>query len=335
MSQTLQSSDYQKLLETVSRLFTDAQIQTKKTINQILIQTYWQIGRQIVVVEQDNDLRAEYGEKLIERLSKDLTKRHGEGFSERNIQRMRLFFLAFKIPPTSAELEWSHCYILSSIKDSKKRKFYLKQTIKHDWPVRKLEDVIHKDKVVTESLALPEPAKGRAVPAKSVVKIPALKAVKGAFFTYEIIEPATFKPKPGCAVVDFGFDCWEEIDLKATPLTIKKKMDYTYEALIEKVIDGDTLWVHFILADTGRWKLSRQKIRLNGIDAPEMDTQKGQAAKAFVQKALKGCERVVIRTSKSDKYDRYLADLWFIRSGEEKFLNQELLINGLAEVWKV
>ena len=51
---------------------------------------------------------------------------------------------------------------------------------------------------------------------------------------------------------------------------------------------------------------------------------------AFVQKMLKGVETLTIVTSKSDKYDRYLADVWV---GEE-YLNQKLLDEGLAGVWE-
>ena len=57
----------------------------------------------------------------------------------------------------------------------------------------------------------------------------------------------------------------------------------------------------------------------------------GKRAKAFVEKALKGVEYIIVRSSKSDKYDRYL-DIFYGK--EEMFLNQELLDNNLAVGYK-
>jgi predicted nuclease of restriction endonuclease-like (RecB) superfamily len=59
--------------------------------------TYWEIGRRIVEYEQGGKARAEYGEALLERLSADLTRGFGRGFGVDNLQRFRLFYLAY--PP--------------------------------------------------------------------------------------------------------------------------------------------------------------------------------------------------------------------------------------------
>jgi predicted nuclease of restriction endonuclease-like (RecB) superfamily len=60
--------------------------------------TYWEVGRRIVEFEQGGSERAEYGMKLVERLSADLTKRFSRGFGQRNVECMRLFYLAFPSP---------------------------------------------------------------------------------------------------------------------------------------------------------------------------------------------------------------------------------------------
>ena len=66
--------------------------------------TYWEIGRRIVECEQDGEDRAEYGKRIVELLSNDLTKRFGRGFSSRNLWYMKDFFLSWKILQTpSAE----------------------------------------------------------------------------------------------------------------------------------------------------------------------------------------------------------------------------------------
>ena len=56
-----------------------------------------------------------------------------------------------------------------------------------------------------------------------------------------------------------------------------------------------------------------------------------EAAKRCVEAVVNETEGVTITTSKADKYDRYLADVFLHRrSGEEVFLNNALLENGHA-----
>lgn len=62
--------------------------------------SYWEVGRRIVEAEQKGRRRAGYGEQLIERLSFDLTRQFGRGFSRQNLQQMRSFFLAWPIRQT-------------------------------------------------------------------------------------------------------------------------------------------------------------------------------------------------------------------------------------------
>ena len=55
--------------------------------------------------EQRGKARAEYGEELLKRLGEDLSARLGRGFSERNLLKMRTFYLGWEILPTpSAKL---------------------------------------------------------------------------------------------------------------------------------------------------------------------------------------------------------------------------------------
>jgi len=111
-----------------------------KEVNNILIQTYWEIGRIIVEDEQGNSDRAEYGKQLITDLSKRLTKEYGKGFSRSNLQNMRNFYLSYPICQTlSGKLSWSHYCELLSISDEKKRSFYEKETVSANWSVRELK----------------------------------------------------------------------------------------------------------------------------------------------------------------------------------------------------
>ena len=79
------------------------------------------------------------------------------------------------------------------------------------------------------------------------------------------------------------------------------------------------------------YRLLVEKFRLRGIDCPEMNTAEGKAAKRFVDRLMSDAEEITVATSKVDKYDRYLADVYLrLRSGKEVFLNNALLENGHA-----
>jgi len=110
---------------------------------------------------------------------------------------------------------------------------------------------------------------------------------------------------------------------------------HNYAAEVQRVIDGDTLEVRIDLGfDTWR----AEKIRLRGVDAPELRTPAGKRARKFVGKELAGVKRVVVRTYKTDVYARYVGDVFYSRSSDDKdeifargsFLNQELLDAGMA-----
>lgn len=87
----------------------------------------------------END-RAEYGKKLLQYLSEQLTKEFGKGFTVINLKYMRQFYRAFPIRHTLCDkLSWSHYRLLMRIEDEKARKFYLDESVKSGWSVRQIE----------------------------------------------------------------------------------------------------------------------------------------------------------------------------------------------------
>lgn len=99
--------DYQNLLGRISDAYTAGQVQAVKAVNSAITETYWQIGHDIVEFEQGGQVRAEYGKGLLDRLSRDLTLRHGKGFSRSNLSRFRQFYLAYPIcAKASHKLSW-------------------------------------------------------------------------------------------------------------------------------------------------------------------------------------------------------------------------------------
>lgn len=111
-----------------------------REINNELILSYWKIGEIIVRYEQNDSIRAEYGEQTLKQLAKSLTAEFGKGFSRANLYNMRLFYQTYqKIQTVSGKLSWSHYCELLSISDKDKRNFYEKETVNAKWSVRELK----------------------------------------------------------------------------------------------------------------------------------------------------------------------------------------------------
>ena len=155
--------DYDSILSDLSELLEQSRRLTARSVNAIMTATYWEIGRQIVEVKQKGEERAEYGKELLKKLSKDLTDKFGRGFSERNLEQMRLFYLTWQISQTlsaksadaknptvsriftiediakSFPLPWSHYTLLLSCKDKNEREFYETESLRGGWSVRQLK----------------------------------------------------------------------------------------------------------------------------------------------------------------------------------------------------
>ena len=130
------------LFENIKNLIKESQNRIITAISNTMSLTYFEIGRMIVEEEQKGELRANYGKQIIKTLSIKLTKDFGQGFSMRNIEQMRQFYIAYSIPQTlSAEfkLSWSHYLILMRINDENERRFYEVESIKNNWSLRELK----------------------------------------------------------------------------------------------------------------------------------------------------------------------------------------------------
>ena len=86
---------YPTLLTGIGALLTESRRAVVRAANCFMTTTYWEVGRRIVEFEQGGKRRAEYGDELLAQLSRDLTERHGRGFSRQNLQNMRQFYVSF------------------------------------------------------------------------------------------------------------------------------------------------------------------------------------------------------------------------------------------------
>ena len=116
-----------------------AQVKVYTVVNSAMVQAYWEIGQEIHKACGEND-RAEYGKKLLEYLSEQLTNEFGKGFTVTNLKNMRQFYRTFPIRQTlSSELSWSHYNLIMRIENEKIRNFYVEECVKSNWSVRQLK----------------------------------------------------------------------------------------------------------------------------------------------------------------------------------------------------
>ena len=131
---------YQSLLSRISEVYAAGPLRAQQAVNAQLTTTYWQIGHDIVEFEQGGKARADYGKALLDTLSRDLTYRHGRGFSRSNVIRIRQFYLTYPKGATASHLlSWSHIVELLKIDDPLERSFYEQQTLREKWAVRELQ----------------------------------------------------------------------------------------------------------------------------------------------------------------------------------------------------
>ncbi len=98
-------SKYSGLVSSIESLLKDSRSRIVREVNQTIVITYWHIGRYIVEFEQGGKERAEYGTELLKRLSEDLTKSFGKGYSYRSLRKIKQFYITFsKWPALSAKL---------------------------------------------------------------------------------------------------------------------------------------------------------------------------------------------------------------------------------------
>lgn len=112
------------------------------SINSIMIETYWLVGRRIVEHEQQGKERAEYGSQLLKLLSSELIPIYGKNYSERNLYYFKRFYLNFKdldiLNTRVQNLSWSHFRHLLRVEDKQAQNWYLNEASKEQWSVRTL-----------------------------------------------------------------------------------------------------------------------------------------------------------------------------------------------------
>lgn len=129
-----------EIVDNIVEVVQKAKAKLATSVNSVMTETYWNIGKYIVEVEQNGKATSIYGSGLLTNLSHELSLRLGKGYSRPNLNNMRKFFLRYpNCRSVSENLSWSHICELISIDDDLERQFYENECIKEKWDVRTLK----------------------------------------------------------------------------------------------------------------------------------------------------------------------------------------------------
>ena len=133
------NNDFNLFFNNIKDLVINSRNKVYQVVNVEMLNLYWNIGKSIIEIQQGEE-RANYGDTILDKLSQKLTSEFGKGFSKRNLERMRKFYLLYQNWQTvSAKLSWSHYLELIKIDEEPKRNFYLNECINSSWSVRELQ----------------------------------------------------------------------------------------------------------------------------------------------------------------------------------------------------
>lgn len=162
--------DYQSLLTDIKSRIRAAHIRASLSVSRELIKLYWDVGKMIVGRQRLEG----WGKSIVDKLATDLQKNFPgiEGFSPRNMWRMRAFYLAWArdspqpavakrgrkrpagretrarefLPQAVAEIPWGHNVILlEKLKSSAQRTWYARQATANGWSRSMLDHWIESD----------------------------------------------------------------------------------------------------------------------------------------------------------------------------------------------
>ena len=142
-SNLLSKSGENQVYGQIKEILTMARAKAYSAVNFAMVEAYWLIGKQIVEAQAGNE-RAEYGEYLLKYLSEQMSRDFGKGFEERELRKIRQFYLTFPIrDAVRPELSWTHYRLISRVSEDNARNFYIDECVKSNWSTRQLERQIN------------------------------------------------------------------------------------------------------------------------------------------------------------------------------------------------
>ncbi len=330
---TIHAQDYQKVLQEVRSSMALAQDKIARS----KVEMAWKIGRVIEKTLPKSD-KEKYGQKLVEQLERDVL------ISASTLYKMHSFYQSYpRLPKDDPKLNWSHYRVLSGVKDVEKR--------------RMLEDLTTQNLLSSTELQK-EVTKSKKLAPKPQQKNKKIQPTRGKIFTYKIVDIDKLGKGLIAKVIDCGFKIFREVKevlpKDSQVVFVSKKDDkyslqksnirpqqvYTYKAFLKRVVDGDTLHAYI---DLGFGMFHEETIRLAKINTAESKTDGGKIASEELEKILNSVPFFILKSIKTDIFNRYVADIFLPKNAKENdlqkiadegvYLNQMLLDRGLAEVF--
>ena len=335
--------NYSSLLKEVKKHVAQTQASIERVVVRQKVEMAWSIGKSISehLKKNSESENGGYGKHLFLNLQNDT------GIDQSTLYRMYSFHETYLVlPKDDDKINWSHYQLLSGIEEKQERKYLEDLVRENDLSVvdlRKKIQKLKKQKIADKKTKQREP----------VTNNQKLSVRRGQPFCYQLVKPLGADK----TYIDCGFKVYREVmeklpsgaevvesvktdsgyQLKKSALT--KKQIFTYKAYLKRVVDGDT--IHAVL-DLGFGLLHEETLRLTGINAAESETESGAIATQEIKKILADYDHFVVRTSSTDTYNRYLADIFLPVSAKDDlqktadegiYLSQLLLDRGVAEVF--
>ena len=133
------------IMNDMRKIIEGSQKTAHQAVNTILVQRNWLIGYRIASEELNGEDRADYGAEVIKKLSFELTKEFGKGYTKSNLYSFYSFYKTYPeifqtVSGKSAILlSWSHYNVLLQVKDKIARDWYEKEAYEQTWSVRTLQ----------------------------------------------------------------------------------------------------------------------------------------------------------------------------------------------------
>lgn len=139
-------SGYEEFLQDIKARIQNAQVRAAQTVSRELMLLYWSIGRDLTARQNEQG----WGDGALRQLAKDLENSlsGAEGFSYRNLYRMRAFYQAYPdetqfVTQPVSQIPWGHNIVLfQKIKEQISRLWYAGMVLEQGWSRAVLEHQI-------------------------------------------------------------------------------------------------------------------------------------------------------------------------------------------------
>ncbi len=188
---------YKSLFKDISQIYEVSLSDGNSNWNKSTLYSNWKIGERIVKVEQGDKKRAQYGDRVLVQLSKDLNRKFGKGFSDRNLRNMRRFYQLYDLRGIHPELSWSHYLLLMLVDNVGERLSIEKHALKGRLSITEFRKFI--DKAISGQSG----KTGDGKPEKQIKD--RLKRPLMALYTYRVLKNFSADLENSFPNLDLGF----------------------------------------------------------------------------------------------------------------------------------